>query len=137
MTFCRTAPASNNLHETLGPRLQASLDVATAEPDRLGRAGQVGELGDDPLRSPPESRLDVDVDDPNPRRLLLIADQVAEGAQIAEVVVAEREVEERLPRRPDPEAAERPGSPGELGHRLPDRLVEVVCGEGLGGAPHR
>ena len=89
-------------HDQLVPHRQAALDVAAAEPDGLGAAAVVvGELGDHALRLPAEARLDPDGLDAHPRRLLLVGQQLAQGTELAEVVVTEREVPQRLARRGD------------------------------------
>src|SRR5204863_8832534 len=53
-------------HDDVRARKQPALDVATAEPCRLDRAGLVLELGDGPLDPAPERRLNTDIGDPDP-----------------------------------------------------------------------
>ena len=66
------------------------------------------------MRTTAEAGLDLDVRHPRPRRLLLIGDELTERAQVAEVVVPEREVEERLARRDDSQPGERSGAACQL-----------------------
>ena len=114
----------------LVPLLKPPLDESAAEPDRLGAAGVVGELGDHPLRLPAEAGLHADRRHGHPRGLLLVGHQLAQRTELAEVVVAEREVPEGLASRRDAEPAEGGGAPRQLGHRAPDRLIELVrCGD--------
>ncbi len=93
-------------HDLLA-RAEATLDVPPAEPDRLGAAALVAELGDDALWTPPEALLDTHVADRDAGRLLLVRHEVSERPKVAKVVVAEREGEERLAWRLDPQPSQR------------------------------
>ena len=84
-------------------RPQPRLDEAPAEPDRLGGAARVTQLGDDALWRAAEALLDFHRVDRHLRRLLLVGNEVCQRPQVAEIVVAEWQVEERLPRAGDPE----------------------------------
>ena len=90
-------------------------------------------MGDYPLRAPAESGLDLHVGDAHLRRLLLVRHEVAQRPEIAEVVVAEGQVEERLTRSVDAEPTERRSPTRHLRNGSGDRQVEPILGEGFLG----
>ncbi len=124
----RPPPALGDLprHDDLVALLKPTLDEAAPEPDRLRAATCVGELRDDPLRPPPESRFDADRLDAHTGRLLLVGDQLAERPEVAEVVIPERQVPERLAWRGDAELRERGHAARQLGHCAADRYVQLL-----------
>ncbi len=91
-------------------RVEPSLDVAAPEPGRLDGPRVILEQRDRPLDTPPERRLDPNVDDADPGAddaPLLRLVQLAELAHLAQVVVAPREVKEQLTDGEEPEATTR------------------------------
>ena len=80
-------------------RMQPALDVPPPEPRRLDRAGLILEDGDGPLDATPERRLDPNVRHGDPSRddgPVLHAEQVAELAHLAQVVVPPGQVEQQV-----------------------------------------
>src|SRR4029079_4796617 len=101
------------------------------------RPAPIGKLGDHPLWPSPEARLDLHLRDLDARRLLLVRDQLAQRTQVAEVVVAEWQIEERFSWGGDPQPPERPHTACQLGQDRADGQVEVARGEGHWDAPPR
>ena len=91
---------------------QASLDVLTAEPDRLGAAAVVLQPGPDAVDPSPHRRLDGDVDDADPGRDRLAGrflGQPPEWRRRPEVVVSAGQVEEQVADRLDAQTLQAPG----------------------------
>ena len=126
------------------PRLQATVDVTPAEPGRFGLARFVTEVGDRPLDAPPERLLDAkvaDVDAGADDGAVLDAVELAQPVQLAQVLVAARQVEQQVADGTDPEPARgcshrrRAGQAAAFEWRVEDLgRRERRCGNG--GAPH-
>ena len=115
--------------------LDAALDVAPPEPGGDREAGAVGEPGRRDLHAPPPRLLDRDVDHADLRRghaaVVEVAD-VGQRPELAQVVVAAREVEQQVPDGLDAEpAGDPPQARDLLDARLPDRRRQEL-GEGRG-----
>jgi hypothetical protein len=117
--------------------LQAPLDVAAAEPDRLALPCLVAETGDGLLHAAAERRGDVERDDLDGRRdgcLGLLGTQRSQRRRSAEVVVPPGQVEEQVADRVEPEASQPLGGRRRHEPRARERRVD---GDWRRGSPGR
>ena len=120
-------------HHDLRADGQPALDEAAAEPRRVDAAGVVLEPGDRALGAPPEAWLDPDVAHARlgrHDRAVLLPDEVAQAAHLAQVVVAPRQVEQEVADRveveldPGPSERRAGGQPGP-GQRRREQLDRI------------
>jgi hypothetical protein len=103
-------------HQELVAGSHALLDEPPAEPRRGREPGAIGQVGGHDLDAPSPRLLDADVHDRDPRRgdrpVVEVA-QLREPAELAQVVVPARQVEQQVADGLDPEPPPRPPQPGD------------------------